>query len=238
MRIKHAALAAIGLLLAGCAASPEIPYDKTTASQVKTIGLITPRFPSGPDVVLASTVGQSFGLVGALVDAGMKANRDSQFKALLDSENYSETDLFAKDLATGLQAEGYTVVSLPAQRDQADFLKQYPPAAVDAYLDVVGLEYGYIAAGITSSLPYRPFIALRVKLIKAQDSSVLMQDIIVYNRFGPGNPTNIVTIAPDPSQGYADFSALVADPPGAIQGMQTATDKTAATVGKLLNPSL
>jgi hypothetical protein len=239
MRIKHAAAgAALGLLLAGCAGVPEIPYDKTVASQIKTIGLVTPRFPDGPDVILASSIGQSFGLIGALVDAGIKANRDSQFKALLNAQNFSEPDLLAQELTTGLQAEGYTVVPLPAQRDQPDFLKQYPPAAVDAYLDVVGLAYGYIAAGITSTLPYRPFVTLRVRLVKAQDSSVLMQDFVVYNPVGPAIPPHIVTIAPDPAQQYVDFDSLVADPPGAIKGMQTATDKTVETVDKLLNPSL
>lgn len=233
--IGGAALAAVGLILAGCAA-PEIPYDKTVASQVKTIGLVTPHFPSGPDVILATTVGQSFGLVGALIDGAMKANRDSQFKALLDAQNFVEPDILTKEVADGLKAEGYNVVMLPAPRDTADFLPQYPPAAVDAYLDVVVNNYGYLSAGVGSALPYRPFILLRARLVKAQDSSVLMQDAVLYNNFG--NTKNIVTIPADPTLGFPDFSSLVADPPTAIKGMQTATDKTAETVDKLLNPSL
>jgi len=233
--VVWAALAALGLALAGCAA-PEIPLDKVTASQVKTIGLVTPRFPNGPDVILASSIGQSFGLVGALIDAGLKATRDSQFQSLLQTQNFSEPDIFTQRLTDGLKSEGYNVVALPVARDQPDFLHQYPPAQVDAYFDVVVAGYGYLSAGIGSSLPYRPFILVRARLVKAQDSSVLMQDAVLYNNFG--NLKNVITIPADGTTGFPDFSALVADPPNAIKGMQTATDKTTETVGKLLAPAL
>ena len=56
-----AALAAIAVWLGSCATKPEIPYDRGSAS-IHTIGIITPAFPDGPSVALASTVGQSFGL--------------------------------------------------------------------------------------------------------------------------------------------------------------------------------
>lgn len=234
--VQGVALAAIGLFLAGCAGVPEIPLDKVTAGQVKTIGLVTPRFPNGPDVILASSVGQSFGLIGALVDAGLKASRDSQFAALLETQNMSVPDIFTKELTDEIKAEGYNVVSLPAARDQPTFLTQYPPGQVDAYLDIVVTGYGYLSAGVGSSLPYRPFVFVRARLVKAQDSSVLMQDAVLYNNFG--NLKDVITIPADGTEGFPDFSALIADPADAIKGMQTATDKTSETVGKLLAPAL
>ena len=74
---------AAALVLSACASKPEIPFDRATAGAIKTIAVVPPAMPDDGSVVLASTVGQSFGLVGALVDAGMAANRDSHFKDLL-----------------------------------------------------------------------------------------------------------------------------------------------------------
>lgn len=231
-----AAMAAASWLLVACAAAPEIPYDKTVAAQVKTIAIITPRFPDGPNVILASTIGRSFGLIGDLIDAAMQANRESQFKSLLERQNFSMADEFLKQLGDDLQAEGYTVVTVPVARDKADFLAQYPAAQADAYLDLVAIGYGYVAAGIKSSLPYRPILAVRARLVKSQDSSVLMQDAVVYNPIGPFD--HWVTIAPDKSQQFPDFDALIADPVHAVSGLETAADQTARTIGKLLSPTL
>jgi hypothetical protein len=225
------------MLIGGCAA-PEIPYDKTVAAQVKTIGIVTPRFPEGPSVILASTVGQSFGLIGAMVDAGMKANRDSRFKAALEKENFSLSSLFIERLGNELRAEGYEVASVQMPRDKTDFLASYTAAPVDAYLDIVTMGYGYIAAGIGSSLPYRPYIVVRARLVKAQGSAVLMQDAVVYNFVGQGDAKSFVTVPPDPNQQFTDFDTLIADPPNAVKGIETAADKTARTVAKLLDPAL
>ncbi len=229
------AILAVSSLVA-CAAVPEIPYDRTEAAQINTIGIVTPQVPDGPSVVLASTIGQSFGLIGAVIDASMKANRDSQFKALLAARNFSVQDTLLKALGDGLQAQGYRILTVSAIHDRADFLAHYPPAPVDAYLDVVVLGYGYIAAGITSSLPYRPFFVARARLVRARDSSVLMQDFVIYNPYG--SPSNAVTIAPDAQKQFTDFDSLIADPTDAVVWLQDASDKSAQTIDKLLSPTL
>jgi hypothetical protein len=69
--------------LAGCAGAPAVPYDRATAGDIKTIGVLTPSFPDHPYVILASSVGQHLGLIGALVDAGMRSSRESSFGTLL-----------------------------------------------------------------------------------------------------------------------------------------------------------
>lgn len=231
-----AAILAALLLLSACAAVPEIPYDRTEASQIKTIGIVTPRFPDGPSVVLASDIGQSLGLIGALVDAGMRANRESQFGAMLAKRNFSTQKVFIAALSEGLRSQGYTVSDIPATRDGSDFLQNYPPAQVDAYLDVVVEGYGYIAAGISSSLPYRPVFFVRARLVRAKDDAVLMQDAVIYNPYG--SPNHVVTIAPAPKQGFPDFDSMMADPKDAVGWLQAATDKSALMVDKLLSPTL
>jgi hypothetical protein len=232
-----AALAAILFFLVGCAGLPEIPYDRSSA-QVKTVGIVTPHFPDGPAVVLASSVGQSFGLIGALIDAGMQANRESSFRRLLDEENFSARKTFLETLSAELAADGYTVAAVEVSHEKADFLDTYPVVAdpaVDAFLDISTDGYGYVAAGIGSSTPYRPVISLKARLVNARDRSVLMQNTVVYNPIRrTAAAAGVITIPPDPSYEFNDFDTLMADPPKAVTGLRTAVRQSAQTIGKLL----
>jgi hypothetical protein len=233
--IRLALAAAFTMLVAACA-PPKVPYDRSDG--VKTIGLVTPRFPDGPVVFLASSVGQSFGLIGALIDAGMQADREAKFKAVLEQQKFSTPEVFLQALTAELQARGYTVIVIPLQREGTEFTAKYPANAepkVDAYLDLVAYSYGYIAAGIGDSTPYRPAFALKTRLVSAKNAALLMQDSIVYNPVRPAaGSTEYITIAPDPSYGFANFDALMADPEKAVKGLQIATEQSAQAVGKLL----
>ncbi|WP_029920109.1 hypothetical protein [Nevskia soli] len=234
LRAAAAAIAA-ACLLSGCAGQPEVPFDHSANTNLKTIAVLTPSYPSGPGVVLASTVGQSFGLVGALVDGAMQSNRESKFSELLSAQKISVQDTFMQDIGQVLQAQGYQVVLQPVTRDKADFLSQYPPAAsthADLYLDMVVTGYGYIAAGVRSSTPYRPAFSVRCKLVRASDGAVLMEDTIAYNPLG--QPKNMVTIAPDADYVFKDFDTLMADPDKAGQGLKVAMQKSTDSIGLLL----
>jgi hypothetical protein len=232
---RYLALFAGVIFLAGCAGTPAIPYDRSTAAEIKTIGVLTPRFPDGPRVVLASTVGQSFGLIGALVDAGMQANRQSSFSSLLAGQRFSVADSFQPNLVSALQAHGYAVELIPVTRDKPGFLPDYHVATnvkVDAYLDINPVAYGYLAAGVTATAPYRPFFVINCQLVRAADGAVLMRDAIVYNPINPRG--GVITIAPDPAYQFVDFDTLMADPPRSVAGLNEALTQTAQSVGNLL----
>jgi len=191
--------------------------------------------PERPAVVLASSVGQSFGLIGALVDASMQSNREQQFQTMIDGQKFSPQDCFTKTLTETLQGEGYTVVPVAAARDGNDWLAQYPKGvspAPDAYLDVI-VSYGYVAAGIGSSTPYRPSVGVRARLVRARDSAVLMQDFVVLNPIN-NRGDNVITLAPDPAVSFVNFDALVASPPASIQGLEAAERRSAETIAGLL----
>jgi len=226
----------LGLLaLAGCG-TPAVPYDRSTAGDIKTIGLITPRYPDRAYVILASTVGQSFGLIGALVDAGMRSSRESSFASLLASQRYSAPDVFEAQLVAALQAQGYTVEKIAVTRDRQQFLTDYhfpTDVHVDAYLDCISGGYGYIAAGITSEAAYRPIFHIACKLLRVADGAILMRDSVIYN---PVNPKGgFVSLPPDPTYQFVDFDTLMGDPPRAIAGLNDAATKTAQAVGTLLH---
>lgn len=224
----------MALTVVGCAA-PEIPFDRSLAPGVKTIGIVTPSFPDDAAIRLASSVGQSFGLIGALIDAGIESSRASKFKDILVRQNFSVQEIFVQDMTAALRSQGYNVVVIAVTRDKADFLTAYPATSgrVDAYLDLVVTNFGYIAAGIKDSTPYRPWFSIRARLVNAKDSSVLMQDLVIYNAIGPGTD-HAVTVSPDPAYEFKDFDALTGNPTNAVKGLQVAIEQSAQTVGTLL----
>jgi len=221
------------LTLAGCAGKPEIPYDHSAESGLKTIGLVTP-YSRGPTIVLASTVGQSFGLIGALIDAGMTEHRNTEFTGLMQSQNFVADDYFITCLTDDLKAEGYNVVMISTTRPDDNFLASYPGSdqKIDAYLDA-RMQFGYIAAGLGKSNPYRPAFWTRARLVDSRSSAVLMEDTVMYNPLGA--PKNTITIAPDPTPQFVDFDTMMANPPAAITGFKTAEAQSAEALAKLLH---
>lgn len=232
-----AAFAAL-LLLAGCNTTPAIPFDSGSAKEIKTIGILTPDMPTGPSAILASTVGQSFGLIGALVDAGMQSARESDLRNILSQGEFHAHDKLMTGVISTLEGQGYEVRRVAVTRtERGQFLKSYPTSNtenVDAYLDIVMLGYGYVAAGISSGTPYRPIAQTRLRLVSAKDSRVLKEDVIHYNRLNEGYETNNVTISPDPAYSFNDFAALERNPAKAVEGLEVAFVKSTEAIGSLL----
>jgi hypothetical protein len=242
MFLRGAAIV-VSLVLAGCAGQPEIPFDKTSAGSVQTIGVLTPDMPEKPTVWLAGDVGQSFGLVGALVDVSMQSNRDSKMWAAMVQSGYVPRDAFLAAVESSLQARGFAAKTVVADRSHSGYLKTYPApgdSKVDAYLDIsfIGNGYGYAAAGIGSSSLYRPFAYLNCKLVRASDGSVLMQDTVLYNFVVVSafqKDPKAVTISPDPAYGFVDFDTMMSDAKKAIAGEDTAFHQTTDSIAGLLH---
>jgi hypothetical protein len=232
-RVKLGVAAFVAVVLSACSTLQQVPYDRATAGEIKTINVVTPAAPDRPAVVLAATVGQSFGLIGALIDAGMQSSRESDFQDVAKSQNFVGKEAFERHLDAALAAGGYTPAHYSVARPKADFLKAYPTSAdmkADAHLDVV-MHYGYVASGIAT--PYRPFVSVNAKLVRASDNALLMQKSIFYNPLHSA-PEQTVTIAPDPAYEFADFDALKADPEKAIKGLDGAIAQVAGAMGTLL----
>lgn len=236
MYTRFAAIFAACFLLAACASQPIIPFDKSTAGTIKTIGVVTPNMPEQPSVWLASDIGQSFGLVGALIDAGLENKRGSDFWKEIDGANRPPRTSFNTALSDALTAQGYTVKAIDVKRS-TDFLKTYPKdQGVDAYLDIsfVLRGYGYVAAGMHDATPYRPFAYVNCRLVRASDNAVLMQDVVVYNYVLPsGIITPGVSLSPDPAYNFVDFDALKANPPEATKGLHDSLKQVANAIANL-----
>lgn len=224
------------LFLASCAGQQELPFDNT-GPQIKTVGIIDPTLDEKPTIHLASSVGQSFGLVGALIDTGLETNRDDKAFAWMQAHSFAANAAFLKYLESDLQAHGYVAEVIPAARSGSDYLQTYPDRATtsaDAYLDIVplGMEWGYIAAGIGNSNPYRPYMAVKCRLVRAGTGEVLMQDIVIYNPIG--ETKNTIALSPDPVYAFPDFDSMEADPAKTVAGMGQSVHQTADTIAGLI----
>lgn len=229
---RAAVFVALVISVSACATLPQIPYDRAGAGNPKTIRVLTPAAPSRPGVVLASTVGQSFGLVGALIDAGMQSSRESDFEKIATARGFSGRNVYLQKVIAALKDGGYDASEgVIAPRTEPGFLKQYPSDVQgDVFLDV-SMNFGYLAAGL--STPYRPFVYTECKLVRASDKAVLMQRTVAYNPLG-NVPEQAVTIAPDPAYEFKDFDALVADPDRAVKGLDEAIGQVAGATATLL----
>jgi hypothetical protein len=234
--LRGAALAGV-LFVAGCVtAPPEVPFDHTADTGIHTIGVPTPAMPDQPTVRLASDLGQSFGLVGALIDASMESNRNGKLWAMMQEESYVPRDVFNQDILAALKAHGYDASIVPVERDGHGQVKAYPAGQnFDAYLDItgIGIGYGYMAAGVGDANPYRPFVYLHCKLIRAGSGAVLMEDTILYNPVNGGG-AKAVTMSPDPDYIFPNTDALEADHKKSVAGVDAALHQTADMIGTLL----
>ena len=121
LRLRQAlVLFTLALAVTGCAHT-EIPFDRTTAGDIKAVGIVQPDFPSDVTIRLAGTVGQSLGLIGGLVDLGLETDRDSHFRDIEQKENFVPASYFLDNVTAKLTAQGYKVVPIPASRRAANF---------------------------------------------------------------------------------------------------------------------
>ena len=127
---EYAALAAL-IGLGACTQVPLVPYDRSVEQDNKTIGLLTVAWPSGPSSVLAANVGQSFGLVGALVNSAIQDGRENDLTRMLTEQGVDANAIFVLSLTAELQKEGYAVTAITADAKRNDFLKVYAPASAN-----------------------------------------------------------------------------------------------------------
>src|SRR5262245_39447927 len=103
-QVQWAVAAFVAIMISACQSLPQVPFDKATAGDIKPIHIVQPAAPDRPRVVLASTVGQSFGLIGALIDAGMQESREDDFEKMTQSQNYAGKEAFLHYLENALTA--------------------------------------------------------------------------------------------------------------------------------------
>ncbi|MDB5476248.1 MAG: hypothetical protein JWP49_1759 [Phenylobacterium sp.] len=230
---RSLAVAAAALSLAACA-SPYVgkPFDRASAS-VQTLGLAGDAVPEKATAYEVASVGSNFGLIGALVDAGIQSSRQKAVDAALEGAGFDPEAKLQSRLVSKLAAEGYKVEPLAnAARPKREFLAAYgADRKVDAYLDVVLVSYGYLSSG--AGKPFRPSAYANVRLVSAKDTSkTLMQNRIVYNPLV--EEKGVISLTPNPAYAFNNRADLLADPKRLAAGLDDALDQVADAATQLL----
>jgi len=218
-----APLVALGACVQRIAALPE-------AAAVTRIGLLTPAIPDRPTAPILRSAGAMLGIIGALADQAIQAERDRMLAAALAGANVDARARWQQEMRDALAATGYEVAEIEVPRPNADFLESYPTATMDAFLDIVVFEFGMIAAWPTA--PFRPSAKVGVRLA-APDGRKLFQDLVFLNAQIPGGLTvNSIEGAPGFDMKTSDLFAT--DPGRTAAAIEAGIQATAVAIAGML----
>ncbi len=232
--LRTAALVATLAGMAACTTFPTQEYNKDANSGVHVIAIAPIGMPDRPQVVIINAVGNSFGLIGALVEATRASNASKEAATALQTGNFAYKTYLPAEIDSGMKAGGFETIVLPGTRTGADaekFLATLPPApGADALLDIYVTFIGYAAAG--ASTPYHPAVHVEARLTDLRTQRVLFADQVYYNNFTPVAAKKAISIEPDPKFAFADRAAMVAAPAEVSRELREACGAVAAELAR------
>ncbi len=228
----------IGLtgLLGACTSFPTQEFNKSANASLHTIALAPMGMPDKPSVIILNAVGNSFGLIGGIVEATRAANAANELVGELKTGNLDYKTYLPGQVTGALQAGGYAVVALDGTRPAGEtgkFLTKPPQApGADAVMDIYVSYVGYIAAGATTD--YRPAVHIEARMTDAKTQKVLFADQVYYNNYSPNFAKQAITLEPDPKVTFNDRAAMLAAPADVTHGLAASIDAVALELARQL----
>lgn len=220
-------------LLSACAQNYVAKPYVAGPQPIQKVAVADDSLPDRPIAWEAASVGSNFGLIGALIDAGVQSSRRDAVTEALNSVSFDAEATLEGYVVEALGAQGIETTMLNGpQREKRAFLADYPdaPQGVQAYLDIVLSNYGYISAG--HGQPWRPTADAMVRLIAASDGKVLMENRITYNTIAA--PGGVITLTPNPEYVFESREDMVTHPDRLASGVKDALQQVASTAAKLI----
>ena len=230
---KVFAAAVLAASLSACTATYVAKPYVAGPQQITRVAITDDALPEGISAVEVASVASNFGLIGALIGAGVENSREDAIEAALKTVSFDgEADL-ERMLTEALSANGVEAhVAKSAPRTERKFLVNYPSAAgpVEAYLDVVATSYGYTSAG--HGQPWRPTADVMVRLVSVPGHKTLLENRIAYNVMNA--PRGVITLSPDPNFTFNNREEMKADPARLADGLRAALRQVATTAAGLM----
>ena len=229
IRLLAAAFAALSI--SACSTYVPVPYE-SDIENVETIALIEDVGKAEVRAFEVASAGSNFGLIGALVDAGIQESRRQALLELLNAENFNGQAYFRESLKRSLEARGYTVEIVDlGERDGLKLIGEYPQGetGADAYLDAVLRGWGVMSSGVGT--PFRPVAGGEAVLVEPGTNRIMMKNAI--NIGGTYTPQGQISLSPPPVE-FANRDDLLADPTHTVDAIKQAIDLMADTFAGLL----
>jgi hypothetical protein len=220
--LRRGVLLALGAGLAACGA--RVPRDRAAMAALSTIGVVSPAVAATPAAPTNLPLMLPFGSIGRFVDAALEGERDRRLAEALHAAGYRALDRWTGHLTSALAEAGFRPLAVPVARFDLDFLVRYPPAEVDAYLDTVVPEYGFVAD--TPDGPFLPFAAVSVRMVDPR-GRVLLQERFVSNAI---RPFEAVPVAGPAEPRLAGEGLFTRDADRVVEGVDAALGMMAAHI--------
>lgn len=230
--MKHYVAAAALLGLSACA-KPYVgmPYA-APAEPVTSVAIVDDTLPDAAVAFEAASTMSNFGLIGALIDAGVQGSRKSRVNEALDSVNHTPEANFEQFLIDALAEKEIAAVVLEGEdREKRAFLKSYPtaPEGTQALIDFNVTSFGYVNAG---NQMWRPTVMADIKMIDALTGKAIMENRIAYNAVNA--QAGVVTISPNPDYVFHNREDMISQPELLAEGIDDALKQVAETAVRLM----
>ena len=214
-------LAVVVLLSLSACASRYVgtPYT-APADPIASVGVVDDALPAEAIAAEVASTMSNFGLIGALIDAGVQSSRRSRVNDALESVNYDAEANFEAMLIEALAERQITATVVgDAEREERELLETYPdaPEGAQALLDFSVAGYGYANAG---NQMWRPHVTADVRLVDAATGETLLENRIVYNPINPQQ--GVITLSPDFEYAFQNREDMITQPERLAEGIDTA----------------
>ena len=231
MQIKL--FAAAGLMFLGACTQNYVATPYTAGAQPLTrVTLADDVLPQNVIAYQVASTMSNFGLIGALIDAGVQESRRDAVNDALETISYDPEPALEAYLIAEMAERGITAsLAQGPDRDKREFLVEYPSAdgGVQAYFDIVVDSFGYVQAGGNE---WRPAAGALVRLVDVGTGDTLMENRIAYNI--PNALPGVVTLPPNPEFTFDNREAMVSDPQRLAAGIDDGLRRVADTAVSLL----
>lgn len=222
-------LSALGL--GACAQSYVATPYTAPAGGLNSVAIADDSLPEQAIAGEAASTMSNFGLLGALIDAGVQASRKDRVNDALEAINYKPEEMFEAYLVEALAKKNIdaAVVEGP-NRAKREFLADYPDAqGKQAILDFNVTAHGYVNAG---NQLWRPAVSADVRLVDAATGKTMMENRIVLNPIVVQDGT--ITLSPNPDYVFQNREDMITQPERLAAGIDDALMRVADAAVSLM----